>query len=93
MNKSFLEKLSGYYKTEKKFELLECAYIALFVATLLIAGLISLINHSVGIVIVKIALFLLIACVSNYVIWALIRTTNDYMHPEEPKKEKKNLKK
>ena len=93
MNKFLGKKLADLYKSGKKIELLELSYIAIFAVMIILAGLTVLLNQSVSTIIANIALICVVIFFSNYLIWILIKSTVDYIKPEDDKKEKKSLKK
>lgn len=63
----------GLYKDKKQVVLLSWAYAAIAVVITILAGLVALINQSVGVAIMIIPLVAIIAFSVNIVMWALIR--------------------
>ena len=83
MNKSFEKKLVKLFRAGKKLELLEYAYIALFVVVTLVAGLIALINQAVGVSFLIVPLICLVSCSMNLVAWSIVKTVMEHFYPDE----------
>ena len=77
MNKSYIEKLTRLYESNKKLELLERAYAVIFVVVTLVAGLIALVNQAVGVAFLIVPLVCLISFAMNIVVWSMIKTALD----------------
>jgi len=84
--KSYFLKL---YKQHRELVLLEWAYAAVSLATFLIAGVLALINQSLGVALLIIPLIAFVTCTVNVVTWALIKLVAD--HLIEGKKHEKEL--
>ena len=74
-----MDYFKNLYKEHKQFALIEWTYAILTVATLLIVGLVNLINPSVGAGLLIIPLVCFIAFAMNLVAWSLIKTFLDYL--------------
>lgn len=61
------------YKERRELTLLEIAYFALSVISFIVAGTIALFNQALGISILIVPLFALIAGVVNIVAWSLVK--------------------
>ena len=61
------------YKERRELTLLEIAYFALSVISFIVAGTIALFNQSLGISILIVPLFALIAGLVNIVAWSLVK--------------------
>ena len=74
-----MDYFKNLYKKHKQFALIEWAYAILTLITLLIVGLVNLINPSVGesLLVVPFACFVIFA--TNLVAWSLIKTFVDYL--------------
>lgn len=83
MNKSFEKKLVELFRAGKKLELLEYAYVVLFIIVTLVAGLIALINQAVGVSILIIPLICLVSWAMNIVAWSIVKTAMEHFYPDE----------
>lgn len=101
MDKSFEKKIVELFKTNKRLDLLQYTYAALFVLVTLVAGLVALINQAVGVAFLIIPLICLIAFCMNLVVWSIVKTAVEHFFAkdlkksddkEKSKKEKKNKK-
>lgn len=86
MNKSFGKKFVELYKSEKKLELLQYSYIAIFALVTVIAGLIALINQSVGVAFLIVPLISLVTFSMNLIAWSIVKTAVEHFFPEVLKK-------
>ena len=82
MNKSFEKKFIELYKSGKKVELLQHAYVVIFIAVTLVAGLIALIKQAVGVSFLIIPLICLITFSMNLVTWSIVKTAIEHFYPE-----------
>ena len=87
MNKSFEKKVINLYKSEKKLELLQIAYVMLFIAVTVVSGLIALINQPVGVAFLIIPLICLVAWSMNMVAWSIVKTAVEHFYPDVLKKD------
>ncbi len=71
---SFRTQIQHWNKQYDSFAKLQHIYAATAVATLLVAGVVSLINYQLGQSILFIAVCAVLIFVANGVVWALIRT-------------------
>lgn len=83
MNKSFEKKLVELFRAGKKLELLEYAYMVLFVVVTLVAGLIALINQAVGVSFLIVPLICLVSGAMNLVAWSIVKTAMEHFYPDE----------
>lgn len=67
------EKFSKMYREKKQLSLLTWAYAIISIAVVIAAGLIALINQSVGVAILIIPLVAIAAMCANVIMWSLIR--------------------
>ncbi len=67
------EKFSKMYREKNQLSLLTWAYAIISIAVVIIAGLIALINQSVGVAILIIPLVAIAAMCANVIVWSLIR--------------------
>ncbi|MBO4854905.1 hypothetical protein J6X15_02140 [Candidatus Saccharibacteria bacterium] len=70
---SIWEKFSKMYREKDQVGLLTWAYVIISVAVVIVAGLIALINQSVGVAILIIPLVAVAAMCANVMVWSLIR--------------------
>ena len=70
---SMWEKFSKMYREKKQLSLLTWAYAIISIAVVIAAGLIALINQSVGVAILIIPLVAIAAMCANVIMWSLIR--------------------
>ena len=74
-----MDYFKNLYKEHKQFALIEWAYAILTIITLLVVGLVNLINASVGAALLIVPLVCFIAFAMNLVAWSLIKTFVDYL--------------
>ncbi len=67
------EKFLKMYREKNQLSLLTWAYAIISVAVVIMAGLIALINQSVGVAILIIPLIAIAAMCANVIVWSLIR--------------------
>jgi hypothetical protein len=82
MKKSFGKKLVELYRANAKLELLQYAYLILFVAVTVISGLIALIHQAIGVAFLIIPLVCLVAWSMNLVAWSIVKTAIEHFYPE-----------
>ena len=76
------------YKNNREFALLEWLYIGITVVFIFIAGLIALLNQSLGVGLLIIPLISFTAFAMNLICWSLINTIADHFTKEGAKKKK-----
>ena len=70
---SIWDKFTKIYREKRQVSLLTWAYAIISVAVIIVAGLIALINQSVGVAILIIPLIAIAAMCANIMVWSLIR--------------------
>ena len=70
---SIWDKFTRIYREKRQVSLLTWAYAIISVAVIIVAGLIALINQSVGVAILIIPLIAIAAMCANIMVWSLIR--------------------
>ena len=70
---SIWEKFTKMYREKSQVGLLTWAYAIISVAVIIVAGLIALINQSVGVAILIVPLIAIAAMCANVMVWSLIR--------------------
>lgn len=70
---SIWEKFTKMYREKSQVSLLTWAYAIISVAVIIVAGLIALINQSVGVAILIVPLIAIAAMCANVMVWSLIR--------------------
>ena len=68
-----IKTLVRLYKERRELTLLEIAYFTLSVISFIIAGTVALFNQSLGVSILIVPLFALVAGVVNIVAWSLVK--------------------
>jgi uncharacterized membrane protein len=71
---SFTSLLIEWNKSTSERAKLQHTYMLLVVVTVVLAGLITLLNPALGHIIVTVAGFLFAALIANAIIWALLKT-------------------
>ena len=79
---------ANLYKEKKQVALLTWAYSILAVASIFIAGLVALINQTVGVGMLIIPLVAIVALCMNVVAWSLVRFALDTLFARAKAKEK-----
>lgn len=72
--KQFEQIVADWNKSHDSFAKLQHAYVAIAVASFLLAGVVSLMNYRLGQSILFIAMCATLVFVGNGVVWALLRT-------------------
>ena len=70
---SIWEKFTKMYREKRQVSLLTWTYAIISAAVIVVAGLIALINQSVGVAILIIPLIAVAAMCANIMVWSLIR--------------------
>lgn len=89
------KKIVELYRSNKRLELLQYAYVGVFIAVLVLAGLIALINQAVGVALLVVPLICLIAAAMNLIAWSLVKSGIEHFFAKELKggeKVKDNIK-
>ena len=74
--------LKNWNKKHDSFSKLQHTYMGITITSFLVAGLISLINYSLGQSILFVAMCALLVFIANGVVWALVRT---FLTPSQEK--------
>lgn len=90
MIKVLTDSLRSWIVSTDTFTKLQHSYVALSLTSLVIAGLISLINYDLGQSLLFISLMLILIFVANGIVWAVVRTfivaeTNPAKQPSRKK--------
>jgi uncharacterized membrane protein YesL len=72
-----LKEIYQSWKKKSDFKKVQAVYIAFVVIGLVVAGLISLLNQSVGQIIVELVKYAAIIAVVNLLVWAVIKSSED----------------
>jgi hypothetical protein len=80
---SILEYFSRLYAEKRELALLEWTYLAMVIASILIAGVFALFNQALGVGILIVPLVAFIAMSMNVVAWALIKLAADTILPKK----------
>ncbi len=83
---SIWEKFTKLYREKSQVTLLTWAYVIISVAVVIVAGLIALINQSVGVAILIVPLVAVAAMCANIFVWSLIRFILDTHEQNEKAK-------
>ena len=83
------EKIMGLYKNKRELTILQGLYFGVAVAFLVIAGLVALVNQSVGLALLVVPLVSFITFSINTVIWALVKLMLDTVLEMKKSKTKK----
>ena len=75
LNKKIIE----LYKSKRELTLLQGTYLIITIISLVVAGLLALVNQPTGHSVLIITLIAAIALVGNTVMWALIRLFAEYL--------------
>lgn len=85
---SIWDKFSKMYREKSQVCLLTWAYGIISVAVIVVAGLIALINQSVGVAILIIPLIAVAAMCANVMVWSLIRFVIESHEAKEKAKQR-----
>ena len=70
---SIWDKFTKMYREKRQVSLLTWTYVVISVVVIIVAGLIALINQSVGVAVLIIPLVAIAAMCANIMVWSLIR--------------------
>jgi len=90
---NILDYFSKLYKERRELTLLQWAYLALVIGSVVVAGIFALFDRAVGVGILIVPMVALIAMSMNVVAWALIKLTADTFLPKKPAKKTRVQKK
>ena len=93
---SIWAKFTKMYREKRQVSLLTWTYAILSVAIIIVAGLIALINQSVGVAILIVPLIAVAAMCANVMVWSLIRfilETHEQKEKAKARAEKQKTKK
>lgn len=77
------------YQEKRTFELLEWLYLAITIVTVFVAGIVALLNQSIGVGLLIIPLVSFIALITNFVCWSVMDAIiQRFIKPEKPTKKK-----
>ena len=68
-----IKELIKLYEERRELTLLEIAYFALTIISFVVAGIVALFNQALGVSILVVPLFALIAGVVNIIAWSLVK--------------------
>ena len=83
---SIWEKFTKMYREKRQVTLLSWAYAIISIAVVIVAGLIALINQSIGVAILIVPLIAVAAMCANVFVWSLIRFILDTHEQNEKAK-------
>ena len=74
---SIIKHLTKLYEEKRELTLLQWSYLAIIIASVLVAGIIALVERSVGVATLIVPLVAFVAMAMNIVVWALVRLVAD----------------
>lgn len=80
---NILDYFSKLYREKRELAMLEWTYLALVIASVVVAGIFALVDQAMGVGILIVPLVALIAMSMNVVAWALIKLAADSFLPKK----------